>query len=136
MPLMHGKKTVVKIDDAAITNANQTQLEFTMDTEDVTVYGKDAHVFAGGLAGGSGTISGFADDTAATGNAAVLKPLVKSGETVELIVQPKGAGSGFPQDKVDVVVTKYTQTSPVAGYVQFAIDVQFSDDVDSAAQPA
>ncbi len=131
---MHGKKTVVKLDGAVITNANNTQLEFTMDTEDITPYGKDAHVFAGGLAGGTATVSGFADDQAATGNRAILKPLVKSGEVVPFIVQPKGAGSGLPQDTVDVIVTKYTETMPVAEYIKFAIDLQFTDDVDSTAQ--
>lgn len=133
---MHGKRTVVTIDGAALTNATDMQLEFTMDTEDVTVYGKDAHVFAGGLAGGTATVSGFADDTAATGNRAILKPLVKSGEVVPFIVQPKGAGAGLPQDAVDVIVTKFTETLPVAGHIKFAIDLQFSDDVDSTAQAA
>lgn len=136
MPVMKGKGSFASIDGDAISMINNSQLEFTMDTEDITVYGNNAHVFGGTLAGGTGTISGFADDTAATGNRAILKPLVKSGATVPLIWQPKGTGSGLPQDEVDVIVTKYTETSPVGGHIQFAIDLQFSGEVDDTPQAA
>jgi hypothetical protein len=64
----------------------------------------------------------------------VLRPLV--GTVVELVHQPEGAGAGKPQDVVDVLVTKYTQTHPVADMVTWAVDLQFSDDVNSTAQPA
>jgi hypothetical protein len=136
MALMKGKASGLTIDGDVITNANNTQLEFTMDTEDVTVYGQNSHRFSGLLAGGTATISGFADDTAATGNRAVLRPLVASGAVVEMVWQPKGTGASFPQDTVDVIVTKYTETSAVAEHIKFAIDVQFSGDVDATPQSA
>lgn len=135
MALQHGKNTVVTLDGDSLTAySNNSQLEFTADSHDVTTYGKNAHVFAGGLKNGTATISGFYDTTAMTGPRAVIKPLV--GTVVELIHQPEGAGSGKPQDKVDVLVTKYSQTHPVADMVTWTVDLQFSDDVDSAAQPA
>lgn len=131
--LIHGKNTVVSLDGDDLTAySNNSQLEITADSHDVTVYGKNSHVFAGGLKNGTATISGFYDSTALTGPRAVIRPLV--GTVVELIHRPEGAGTGKPQDKVDVLVTKYTQTSPVADMVTWAVDLQFSDDVDSAAQ--
>jgi hypothetical protein len=131
----HGRHTVVTLDGEALTQyANNSQLEITSDSHNVTTYGKNAHVFSGGLLGGTATISGVYDNTAMTGPRAVLRPLV--GTVVQLVHQPEGVGSGKPQDVVDVLVTKYTQTHPVADMVTWAVDLQFSDDVDSTAQAA
>lgn len=133
MSLTHGKNTVVKIDGDDLTAySNNSQLEMTADSHNVTVYGKNAHVFTGGLKNGTATISGFYDSTALIGPRAVLKPLV--GTVVPLVHQPEGAGTGKPQDTVDVLVTKYTQTHPVADMITWAVDLQFSDDVDSTPQ--
>lgn len=135
MPLSHGKNTVVTLNGDDLTDfANNSQLEITADSTDVTVYGRNSHVFAGGLKNGTATISGFYDTTAGAGPRAVILPLV--GTVVELIHQPEGVGASKPQDKVNALVTKYTQTHPVADYVTWAVDLQFSDDVDSTEQPA
>jgi hypothetical protein len=56
------------------------------------------------------------------------------GTVVPFLHQPEGTGSGKPQDVVDALVTKYTQTHPVADYVTWAVDLQFSDDVNSTPQ--
>lgn len=134
MAKQHGKSTVVTLDGEALTTySDNSQLEFTADSHDTTTYGKNSHVFSGGLKNGTATLSGFYDTTAMTGPRAVIQPLV--GTVVEFIHQPEGAGSGKPQDKVNVLVTKYTQTHPVADMVKWSVDLQFSDDVDSAAQP-
>lgn len=133
MAKIHGKHTVVSLDGDDLTEySNNSQLEITSDSHDTTTYGKNAHVFSGGLLNGTATISGFYDSTAGTGPRAVIKPLV--GTVVELIHKPEGTGTGKPQDKVDVLVTKYTQTHPVADMVTWSVDVQFSDDVDSTPQ--
>lgn len=135
MTWLHGRHTVVTLDGDDLTDySNNSQLEFTADSHDVTTYGKNSHVFSGGLKGGTATISGVYDTTAGTGPRAVIQPLV--GTVVSLVHQPEGAGSGLPQDVVDVLVTKYTQTHPVADMVTWAVDLQFSDDVDSTAQAA
>ncbi len=133
MPKVHGKSTVVTLAAASLTEySNNSQLEFTSDSHDTTTYGKNSHVFNGGLLGGTATVSGFYDTTAIVGPRAVLKPLV--GTVVEFIHRPEGTGSGKPQDKVQALVLKYTQTHPVADMVTWAVDLQFSDDVDSTAQ--
>ena len=133
MSRTHGKVTVVKINGVDLSQySNNSQIEITADTTDVTTYGKNSHVFQGGLKNGKATISGFYDTTASTGPRALLLPLVGSNAT--LVHRAEGTGAGLPQDSVDVVVEKYTQTSPVADYVTWAVDLQFSDDVNSAAQ--
>lgn len=132
--LLHGRYVVCSLDGDDLTAySNNSQLEFNADSHDVTVYGKNSHVFRGGLKGGTGSVSGFYDVTANVNPRAVIKPLV--GTTVQFIHQPEGTGSGKPQDKVDVVVTKYTQTHPVADMVTWTVELQFSDDVDSTPQP-
>lgn len=133
MTLQHGKDTVVTLGGDDLTDySNNSQLEFSADSHDVTTYGKNAHVFRGGLKNGTASVSGFYDTTAMTGPRAVIQPLV--GTVVELVHQPEGAGTGKPQDVVDVLVTKYTQTHPVADMVTWTVELQFSDDVNSAAQ--
>lgn len=133
MTLQHGKDTVVTLGGDDLTDySNNSQLEFNADSHDVTTYGKNAHVFRGGLKNGTASVSGFYDTTAMTGPRAVIQPLV--GTVVELVHQPEGVGVGKPQDVVDVLVTKYTQTHPVADMVTWTVELQFSDDVNSAAQ--
>jgi hypothetical protein len=135
MTFQHGRHTFISLggdDLSAFTTSSQ--IEQNSDSHDVTTYGKDAHVFNGGLLNGTATMSGIYDTTAVTGPRAVIKPLV--GTVVELIRQPEGTGSGKPQDKVDVLVTKYVETAPVADMVTWTCDMQLSDDLDSAAQPA
>jgi len=135
MSFVHGKSTFISVDGDNLSAFTTTsQLEQNADTHDVTTYGKNSHVFQGGLKGGAASISGVYDNTVGTGPRAVLRPLV--GTVVELIRQPEGAGSGKPQDKVDVVVNKYVETNPVNDMVTWSCDLTLSDDVDSTAQPA
>lgn len=131
----HGRHTVCTLDGDSLTDfSDNSQIEINSDSHDVTTYGKRAHVFSGGLLGGTGSVSGFYDKGGVTSPQAIIKPLV--GSVVEFIHRPEGTGSSLPQDKVDVLVTKYTQTSPVADMVKWTVDLQFSDDVDSTPQAA
>lgn len=135
MAFVHGKNTVITLGGDDLSEyTTSSQLERTADTHDVTTYGRNSRVFHGGLLNGTGTISGIYDSTTLTGPRAVLNALV--GETVELIRQTEGVGTGKPQDKVDVVVGKYTETNPVADMVTWSVDLQFSGDVDSTPQAA
>lgn len=135
MPKVHGKKTVVTLDGESLTAySNNSTVEIEADEHDSTTYGKDSHVFDGGLLKSAFTVSGFYDSTADTGPRAVILPLV--GTVVEFVHQPEGAGSGKPQDKVDVHVKKYSQTHPVADMVTWTVELTGSDDVDSTPQSA
>lgn len=133
MAKIHGKNTVVTLASVDLTSySNNSQLEFTSDSHDTTTYGKNSHVFSGGLLNGTATVSGFYDSTAVTGPRAAIKPLL--GTVVAFVHRPEGTGAGKPQDSVSALVTKYTQTHPVADMITWAVDLQFSDDVNSAAQ--
>jgi len=135
MAFVHGKSTFVSLDgDNLSTFTNTSELAQEADSHDVTCYGKNSHVFAGGLKGGKATMGGTYDNTAVTGPRAVIKPLI--GTVVELIRQPEGVGAGKPQDMVDVLVTSYVETNPVADMVTWSCEMQLSDDVDSTAQAA
>lgn len=130
----HGKKTVVILNGVNIsTNSDNSQLELTADAHDITTYGVNSHVFGGGLLNGTGTVSGKYDINASDGPRAAVAPL--RGTIVPFIHRAEGTGSGLPQDSVSALVVKYTQTSPVADYVTWAVDLQFSGDVTSTPQP-
>lgn len=133
MSLVHGRNVYVSLDgDDLSTYCNTSTPERTSDSHDVTTYGKDAHVFAGGLLNGSGTIGGFYDSSTSSGPRAVIEPLL--GTNVTYIDRPEGTGSGKPERSVDVLVMKYNETRPVADMITWSADLQFSDDVTISTQ--
>jgi hypothetical protein len=136
MSFVHGKNTFVSVDGDDLSAFTKTS-EFTRsaDSHDNTTYGEDGHVYDPGLTDGTFTMGGSYDNTAGTGPRAVLNPLVGA-DKVTVIRQPEGTGSGLPQDEFDGLLTKYTETNPVADYVQWAAEFQISGTVDSAAQSA
>jgi hypothetical protein len=136
MAFVHGSDTVILIDttDDISQYCTQSDLKRTVDSHDVTTYGKKTHVYRGGLGDGTSSISGLYDNTAVTGPRAVLEPLL--GTNVELIRRPEGTGTGKPQDKVTVLVGEYTETAPVADMVTWSLSLQLSGEVDSTAQAA
>jgi hypothetical protein len=130
---IHGRHTFISIGgDDISTHTTTSEIDRKADSHDVTTYGNDAHVYEGGLLSGEASASGIYDSTAVTGPAAVLKPLI--GTVVELIRQTEGAGTGKPQDKVDVLVTGYKETNPVAEMVTWELSMQLSGTVDNTAQ--
>lgn len=133
MAFKHSKDTVVKLDDNDLSAfTNSSSFEKNADSHDVTTYGKGAHVFTGGLLNGAQGIEGVYDSTAVTGPRAVILPLV--GTVVAFVRQPEGAGAGKPQDSFDVLVTKYTESSPVADMIKWAAELQPTDDMDHTPQ--
>jgi hypothetical protein len=135
MAFIHGKETVVKLNAVDLSAyANSSEFARTADSHDVTTFGKDSHVYQGGLLDGTANIAGIYDSTAVSGPRAAIEPLI--GTTVTFIRQPEGTGSSLPQDSVSVLVTGYTETSPVADMVSWTVDLQLAGDVDSTAQSA
>lgn len=133
MAFVHAKNTVITLDgDDLSAYTNTSEISRSADSHDVTTYGKDSHVYAGGLLDGTASMGGIYDSTASVSPRPVIQPLI--GTVVELIRQPEGAGAGKPQDKVDVLVTGYVETAPVADMVTWSCEMQLSDDVDSTAQ--
>lgn len=130
---VHGRRTFVSLNGSDISiYCTTSQLEKNSDKHDVTTYGKDDHVYNGGLRDGAFTMSGIYDSTASVGPRAVIEPL--RGTVVQLIRRPEGTGTGKPQDKVNVLVEKYVETNPVADMVTWSCDMQPSDSFDTTPQ--
>jgi hypothetical protein len=133
MSKVHGRHTFISLNGSDLsTHCNTSELGRSADSHDVTTYGKNAHVFEGGLLGGTASMGGIYDNTAATGPRAVIEPLI--GTVVALIRRVEGTGSGKPQDTVNVLVTNYVETNPVADMVAWSCEMQLSDDVVSTTQ--
>lgn len=129
MAFVHGKGTAVSIDAKSLSAySNNVVFNRTADSHEVTTFGKNSKVFQSGLKDGTATISGTYDNTAVSGPSAVFRPLVGGAEVV-FVYQPEGAGTGKPIATVDVIVTGYTETSPVADMVTWEASLQFSDDI-------
>lgn len=129
MAFVHGKGTAVTIGgDDLSAYANNVAFNRSADSHDVTTFGKGSKVYAAGLKDGTGTISGIYDNTALTGPGAVLRPLCGAA-AVELVYMPEGDATGKPTATVDVLVTAYEETAPVADMVTWSATLQFSDDI-------
>lgn len=134
MAFKHGKGTVVSIDGDSMTAfSNNIEFKRTADSHDVTTFGKNSHVYEGGLLDGTATVTGIYDDGEASPEA-TISPLI--GTVVELVYQPEGVGSGKPTRTVDVLVMGYTETSPVADMITWTAELQMSDDVTNTTQGA
>lgn len=125
MARKHSKLTVILVAGNDISaDCTDSTCEQSSGTEDTTTYGKDAVVKDPTLLDGVFSCSGKYNDTA-TGPRRVLKPLV--GTKVTCTYRPEGTGSGLPQDVFSAVITKYTETAPVAGYRAWAMEAEPSD---------
>ena len=131
MGVVHGKGTVVSV-DAKDLSAYGTSCEYELkaDSHEVTTFGNDTKVFAGGLKESSVKIEGIYDDTATDGPREVLEPLV--GNVAEMIYKPEGATG--PTRTFDALCTGYTETAAVSDMVKFTAQFQGSGAV--AVTPA
>ncbi len=127
MGFVHGKGTVVSV-DAQDMSVYGTSCEFEIKAEshDVTTYGNDFKVFAGGLKESSLKMEGNYDD-AATGPRASLEDTV--GNVIEIIYSVEGAGTGKPTRTFQGLLTSYNEVSPVADMIKFTAQFQGSGDV-------
>lgn len=134
MAHIHGKNAYVSLGgDDLSAFANNVSYSRSADSHDVTTFGQAGHVYAGGLTDGTATIEGIYDDTA-TGPRATIEPLI--GTVVELVWRPEGTGTGKPEDTVNVLVTSYEETAPVADMVTWTCECQLSGAVVTADQGA
>lgn len=121
MAFVHGKDTYISLDgDVLTTYTNTSQLDQESDEHDVTCYGADDYSFQGGLLKGAFTMGGLYDD-GETGPKAIIEPLI--GTVAELVRQPEGTGVGKPEETVDVLVKKYTETTPYNGMITWQCDM-------------
>jgi len=134
MAFVHGKDTYISLNSVDLSAfCNTSSFEREADEHDTTTYGKDDHVFTGGLGKGAASMGGIYDN-GSSGPRDTIEPLV--GTVVTLIRRPEGTGSGLPQDSVSVLVKKYVETNPVADMVTWSCEMTLSDAVNSANQGA
>lgn len=129
MAFVHGKITAISIDgDDLSAYGSEVKFSRTADTHDVTTFGKTSKVYVSGLKDGTATVSGIYDDTALVSPGVVLRPLI-GGAAVPLVYKPEGGASGKPTATVDVIVSKYEETAPVADMITWSCELQLSDDI-------
>lgn len=135
MTFAHGKDTFVSIDAQDYSPfANSTEFNDETEMGEVTGYGRKRKNYIGGIEDGTITTGG-SYDYGATGPGAIFIPLKKSKEVVEFIYQIAGTGTGLPQRAVDVIVKKFTTSSPVADKVAWSAELQMvSDEIDDTPQ--
>ncbi len=129
MGFVHGKGTVVSVDsnDMSVFGTS-CEFELKADAHDVTTFGHDNKVFAGGLKESSFKLEGTYDDTADVGPRATLEPAV--GTVIEVIYKPEGATAAKPTRTFQALLTTYTETAPVADMVKFSAQFQGSGEID------
>ncbi len=133
MAFIHGKNTVITVATKDISQyTSSSELTRGADTHDVTGYGKDAHVLAGGLLKSELTCEGTYDNTAVTGPRAALQPLV--GTLVAVVRKPEGTGTGKPSEAFSGILEEYTESSPVADMVKWSAKLTISDVITTTVQ--
>ncbi len=133
MARKHSRFTVIIVNGSDISShCTDSTCERNSGTEDNTTYGKTAVVKDPTLLDGVFSCGGKYDDSASTSPRAILENLV--GTKVNVKYRPEGTGSGLPQRSFDAVITKYTETAPVAGYRAWALETEPSDSWDLSAQ--
>ncbi len=133
MGWQHGRHTEITVGGVDISAwTNTSELERTADSHDVTGYGKNSHVYEGGLKDGKFTCGGVYDNTADTGPHDVLNPLV--GTVAEIVRKVEGTGTGKPTQTFDGLLVSYVETAPVADMVTWSAEFTVSDDVAETAQ--
>lgn len=133
MSAVHSKHTYVSLAGNDLSQyLNDSDWTRSTDVRQLTTYGNDNEVYAGGLGDGSTDLSGTYDNTAVTGPRAVIEPLI--GTNAVFVYRPEGTGAGLPERSVDVVVGEYKETHPVADYVMWTCKLQHSGDVTHSTQ--
>lgn len=127
MAFVHGRDAVVTL-NATDLSTFTSKVEFDREAEahDTTAFGKDSKTYAGGLKDCKISLEGTYDN-GVSGPEAVIQPLL--GTTVAFIYKPEGAGAGLPIRTVNVVVTKYKESTEVADMIKWTAELQCSDDV-------
>lgn len=135
MALVHGKKTVLIVNGANISQYVKTsKYSRKRDIEKVTTYGKESVVKAPSLKDSSLDVDGNYDSTATTGPRALLQTLFDSGDLVPVIRRTEGTGSGKPQDSFMAIVASYEESNPADGYIMWSTTLEISDDVNTTPQ--
>lgn len=128
----HGKDTEIKV-DGTVVKAKSSALNRVRVTHATSGYGDDDETHAGGQKNGTFTMSGVRDNTASTGNNAVLEAAWANadndqGELV-VIVYPEGSASGKPTLTFNTVMSGLDNSLPVDDMIQWTANFKVSGPV-------
>lgn len=133
MSTVHGRHTVLKVNTVDVSRHTKTSsLERGGDVHENTGYGVDDKTKNGGLREHKFTCGGDFDNDETTGPGTALRPLVL--ETVTVLRQTEGTGSGKPQESFSAVLSKYVQTNPVDGNVSWSAEFEVSGPITDTVQ--
>lgn len=139
MARVHNKRTVILVippsgvDQVNISAYCDTSgFPRSADTHDVTTYGKDSHVFSGGLKNGTFVMGGVYDD----GDTNTPRTLFEDalGEEFQIWRLIEGIETGGPSQYFTAVLNAYDDPAPVADMHRWTASFQVSDDVVYTAQ--
>lgn len=128
MTFVHGKGSSVSLNAVDLSSfTNKVSFDREADAHDTTAFGKNSKTYFGGLKDAKVQMEGTYDNGAVAGPRAVIEPIL--GTIVVMIYKPEGAGTGKPIRTVNVLVTKYKESSEVAEMIKWTCELQCSDDV-------
>lgn len=123
MAFTHGSEGKVSIGGTIITTyVDSVDWTYSIDSHDVTVFGKNAHDKLGGLYDGSITIGGTFDNSSGTTN---LETVLKPGSTNVTFVY----WDGNIRRTVDVLKQSYGLSAPVADMVKWTASLEMCSTV-------
>lgn len=132
MATVHSKNTYISIATVDISAyCNTSEFDRGADEHDVTCYGANDHVVAGGLGTGKFTFGGVYDD-GSSGPRDTIEPLI--GTVVAMVRRVEGTGTGKPSDAFNMLVKSYKESSPVADVVRWSAEGTVSGAVTSTNQ--
>ena len=132
----HGRFSVLKVATLDISLSCKTSaLEESADVHDTTGYSVPGgnRTKNGGLIDGKFTASGTYDVGTVTGTALALEG--QRGNTLAMVLQIQGAGTGKPQDVFSAVVSKFTKSDPVDDNVSWAAEFEITGPIVRTVQP-
>lgn len=135
MATIHGKDTYVSVNSVDLSSfTSASTMDRGADSHDVTTYGSTAHKYASGLKIHKATLSGVCDTVTGGGPGPTFRPLL-GGLAVVFIRRLQGTGSGKPEENMNVIVTSYKESNPVADMVTWTAELQVTGDITTTLQP-
>jgi len=120
MAFVHGKAATLSINAQAITPyCDSVDFGVDVETADTTTFGAAWKTALAGIPGGKLDVSGVYDSAAAPGPAAVFWACIAGGVPVAGVFKPAGTTSGTWTWTAGLLVTSYSESSPVGDKVTF-----------------
>jgi hypothetical protein len=126
MAFVHGKDSVIKIDNASGTltdissYVNNVDFPITADVAETTVMGDDNKTYIVGLKDATLSITGLWDSTID----GILGQIVGQSATVSFELSPEGTTAGNVKYTGEAICTEYSQNPPVGDVVSYSSSFQ------------